>query len=190
MRRIIKFIRRQVFLRNFKADCGLNCNVEHGNFVYSENLQMGSNVHIGFGALWNAMGNILLENNIIIGPKSTIWSINHNYNSTRFLPYDGKEMLKSVVIESNVWIGANVIINPGVRVGEGSVIAMGSVITKNVEPLSIMGGNPAKLIGKRNDSIYNKITSSKDLNSYSYLYAKSFNGLKKEIVRVESPSND
>ncbi|MBW0177667.1 MAG: acyltransferase [Sediminibacterium sp.] len=51
-----------------------------------------------------------------------------------------------VVIENDVWIGMNCLILKGVKIGHGSVIAAGSVVTKNVEPESIYGGNPAKRI--------------------------------------------
>src|SRR5690606_26962638 len=51
-----------------------------------------------------------------------------------------------VIIEDNVWIGANVFINPGIIVGENSIIGANSVVTKDIEPFSIVGGVPAKLI--------------------------------------------
>ncbi|OMF32608.1 acetyltransferase [Paenibacillus sp. FSL H8-0548] len=57
-----------------------------------------------------------------------------------------------VVIKNNVWIGANSIILPGVTIGEGSVIAAGSVVTRNIPPMVVAGGNPAKVI-KSVDSI-------------------------------------
>ena len=53
---------------------------------------------------------------------------------------------KPVVIGDNVWIGANTIILPGVRIGNGSVIAAGSVVTKEIPPMVVAGGNPAKVI--------------------------------------------
>jgi maltose O-acetyltransferase len=56
---------------------------------------------------------------------------------------------RPVVIEDDVWIGTRVIILPGVHVGTGSVIGAGSVVTHDVEPYSIVGGNPAKLIRYR-----------------------------------------
>ena len=47
-----------------------------------------------------------------------------------------------------MWIGDSVKIVPGVKIGMGSIIGMGSVVTKDVEPFSVMGGNPARLIKK------------------------------------------
>ena len=46
----------------------------------------------------------------------------------------------------NFWIGFGAMISPGVTIGEGAVIAMGSVVVKDVPPLAVVGGNPAKVI--------------------------------------------
>lgn len=58
---------------------------------------------------------------------------------------------KRTIIENDVWIGEGVIIKSGVRIGTGAVVAMGAVVTNDVEPYSIVGGVPAKLIRKRFD---------------------------------------
>jgi virginiamycin A acetyltransferase len=60
------------------------------------------------------------------------------------LPYKG-----DTVIGNDVWIGQYATILPGVKIGDGAIIAANSTVTKNVEPYSIVGGNPAKLIKKR-----------------------------------------
>lgn len=49
-------------------------------------------------------------------------------------------------IANKVWIGANVTILPGVTIGDGAIIAAGAVVTKDVEPMTIVGGVPAKKI--------------------------------------------
>lgn len=56
-----------------------------------------------------------------------------------------------VIIENDVWIGDNVTIMSGVTIGNGAVIATNSHVVKNVEPYTIVGGNPAQLIKKRFD---------------------------------------
>jgi len=56
---------------------------------------------------------------------------------------------KPILIHDNVWIATGAIILPGVIIGEGSVVAAGAVVSKNVDPWTIVGGNPAKFIKKR-----------------------------------------
>lgn len=51
-----------------------------------------------------------------------------------------------VIIGNDVWIGSDVTILSGVTIGDGAVIAANSVVSKNIEPYSIVGGNPAKFI--------------------------------------------
>lgn len=86
-----------------------------------------------------------------------------------------------IVIEDDVWIGLGVIINSGVRVGQGSIIASGSVVVKDVEPYSIVGGNPAKFIKYRfSDTIieklkrvnYAKLCDEKIKNDIDLLYTE------------------
>lgn len=65
----------------------------------------------------------------------------------------------NIVIQDDVWIGTNVIICSGITIGQGAVIAAGSVVTKDVEPYSIVGGNPAKIIKYRFDkALIDKLT--------------------------------
>ncbi|WP_422409245.1 MULTISPECIES: CatB-related O-acetyltransferase [unclassified Endozoicomonas] len=57
--------------------------------------------------------------------------------------------LKTTKIGNDVWIGHGAFIKPGITINTGAIIAAGSVVTKNVEPYSIMAGNPAKHIRYR-----------------------------------------
>lgn len=56
---------------------------------------------------------------------------------------------KDILIGKNVWICAGAFISPGVKIGDGAVIAARSVVVKDVEPWTVVGGNPAKFIKKR-----------------------------------------
>lgn len=56
---------------------------------------------------------------------------------------------RSLEIGNDVWIGAHVKILEGVKIGDGAIIATGSIVTKNVEPYTIVGGVPAKVIRYR-----------------------------------------
>lgn len=81
--------------------------------------------------------------------------------STSPVFYDGRDSVKTkfsvhkripakkTYIGHDVWIGQGVTIKQGIQVGNGSIIGMGSVVTKNVEPYTIVAGNPARVIRPR-----------------------------------------
>ncbi|MGB3789999.1 MAG: Vat family streptogramin A O-acetyltransferase [Phormidesmis sp.] len=62
------------------------------------------------------------------------------------LPYKG-----DTVIGSDVWIGYEATIMPGVKIGDGAIVAAKSVVVSDVEPYTIVGGNPAKCVRRRFD---------------------------------------
>lgn len=62
---------------------------------------------------------------------------------------DGHLMAGNTVVGHDVWIGAEAVIMPGVTIGNGAVIGMRAMVTHDVEPYSIVAGNPAKVIRKR-----------------------------------------
>ena len=87
---------------------------------------------------------------------------NHRVDCVTTYPFDallkGASYLSTPSIKKNrveigndVWVGMNALILPGISIGDGAVIGAESVVTKDVEPYSIVAGNPAKLIRKRFD---------------------------------------
>lgn len=89
-------------------------------------------------------GKIIIGNNVDIARGTWIFTMEHDPHSDCF-----KERHADVVIEDSVWIASRVTILPGVIIGMGSVIASGAVVTKNIPPMSIAAGVPAKVIGER-----------------------------------------
>ena len=63
----------------------------------------------------------------------------------------------NTIVGNDVWIGHNVTIMPGISIGDGAIIATNSTITSNIEPYTIVGGNPAKLIRNRFDEEVTKL---------------------------------
>ena len=104
-------------------------------------------------------GEIKIGNHVIISRGCTILATNHDYDLADALPYGTAYINKGVVIEDNVWIGANVQIVPGVKIGEGAVIGMGAVVVKDIPPLSIAAGNPARVIKNRNPERYHRLVA-------------------------------
>lgn len=91
---------------------------------------------------------IVIGNNVDIAQECNIWTLQHDYDSPVYAT-EGK----LTVIEDYVWIASRCTILPGVRIGRGAVIAACSVVTKDVPPLSIVAGCPAKIIRKRQDNM-------------------------------------
>lgn len=165
---IIRYLRLVLSKRKFKH-LGKNVVLPlKGTFYYQQNMSIADHVYIGPEPYIFARGGISIETNVILAPRVTIHTTNHNYDSDKMLPYDNNSFLAPVKIEKNVWIGSDVIICPGVTIGEGSVVAMGSVVTKDIPKLSIVGGNPAQIIKSRDPEIYKKL----DQNEQYYLKLK------------------
>lgn len=121
-----------------------------------KNLIIEDGVSIGPKVLLDARKGITIHENAVIAYEAIIWSLNHDYNDVNFV---GKGA--PVEIGSYAWICSRAIILPGVKIGEGAIVASGAVVTKDVEPYTIVGGIPAKIIGKR------------DRNNYVYGYQKT-----------------
>jgi virginiamycin A acetyltransferase len=60
------------------------------------------------------------------------------------LPFKG-----DTIIGNDVWIGMDTVIMPGIKIGDGAIVAAKSVITKDVEPYTIVGGNPERRLKTR-----------------------------------------
>lgn len=89
-------------------------------------------------------GGITIGDDVFIGPKVNLITINHDVNpENRSATYG-----RPIVIEDKVWIGINATVLPGVRIGYGAIIGAGSVVTKDVPPMTIVAGNPARIIRK------------------------------------------
>lgn len=110
---------------------------------------LGNGVSIGPKVLLDGRKGLTIEEGAVIGYGAIIWTLNHDYNDIHFC---GKGA--PVTIGRRAWICSNSIIMPGITIGEGAVVASGAVVTHNVEPYTIVGGVPAKVIGKRAEKEY------------------------------------
>ena len=120
-------------------------------FYDKPELIIGSNTAINFGTGISIEQKVEIGNNCLIAGGTMIYDNNShglNYKNGRKMT---KEDVAPVKICDHVWIGMNSIILKGVTIGKGAVVAANSVVTKDVEAMTLVGGNPAKMIKKIED---------------------------------------
>ncbi len=112
--------------------------------VRRNGLVIGSNSIVNRDCCLDGRAPLLIGDNVSISPYVTILTTGHGHNDPDF-----RLTSAPVVLEDHVWVGTRAMIMPGVTIGRGAVVGAGSVVTKDVEALAIVGGVPAKMIGRR-----------------------------------------
>lgn len=128
---------------------GDNVTLYNGTYIQpcGKEVVIGSNTH--FAPYCVLYGPLSVGNNCAIAAHVVLACVAHSHLDSETPIVEQPVDQRKITIEDNVWIGANAVITPGITIGTGSIIGAGAVVTKDVEPYSIMGGVPAKLIRKR-----------------------------------------
>lgn len=104
----------------------------------------------GIGVNCRLHGPVSIGSDVMMGPDVVVIAVNHRIDDTaRPMIAQGHADPRPVVIGNDVWIGTRAIILPGVRVGDGAVIGAAAVVTKDVPPMAVVAGNPARVIRRR-----------------------------------------
>lgn len=98
-------------------------------------------------------GKVVIGNYFHSGTECMIITQDHNFEGEK-IPYDETFVLKNISIGDCVWFGNRVTVVGNVTIGEGAILAAGAVVVKDVPPLAIVGGNPAKVLKYRNADHY------------------------------------
>lgn len=179
---LIKFLKKTRRERHdvLFSQLGVGCEISrHGEYIHPDRLRIGNYVHIEDGVFINATGGVEIQDHTIIGPDVLIMSSLHRHRGASLLPYDEIELLRAVVLEKCVWIGSRAIILAGVRIMEGSIVGAGAVVTKTFPAGSILGGNPAVVIGTRDMAEYQRLSAEGQF----YLTRKQQLNLQKKETR-------
>jgi acetyltransferase-like isoleucine patch superfamily enzyme len=113
-------------------------------FYNPGNIIIGRDTIIGEYCVLDGRDKLSIGNHVDIATGVMIYNAQHDVQNSEF-----KAINEPVIIDDYVFIGPRAIILPGVTIGKGAVVAAGAVVTKDVEEFSIVGGVPAKEIGKR-----------------------------------------
>ena len=112
-------------------------------------ITVGTDFYLNSGC--HLLGDIEIGDRVMIGPKTVIWGRDHGM--ALGTPMKHQAHIKAPIrIGNDVWIGANVTILKGVTITDGAVVGAASVVTKDVPSNAIVVGNPAKVVGYRQES--------------------------------------
>lgn len=119
---------------------------------YGKHIKIGKGCFIQQCCTFFGRGGITLGENVFLGPKVNIITINHDPDpENRDATYG-----RPVVLEDRVWVGINATILPGVRIGYGAIVGANSVVTKDVPPMTVVAGNPARIIKELKNNRYER----------------------------------
>lgn len=157
-------------LENYKNLCFLkniikNPNIIVGDYTYYDDFEDVANFEKNVKYHFDFIGDKLIIGKFCMIASDVIFIMNganHLSKSISSFPFaifggDWKDAMNGKTypnkgdtnVGNDVWIGFNSTIMPGIKIGDGAIIAANSTVTKDVEPYSIVGGNPAKEIKKR-----------------------------------------
>ena len=139
------FSTRAFILRLMGAKVGRNVNIYSSAKIYFPwNLEIGDWSSIGENALIYNLGQITIGENTTISHNAHICAGTHDYLDPK-LP-----LLKPPVrIKDQAWVAADAFIGPGVTIGQGAVVGARACVFKDVEPWTVVGGNPAIFLKTR-----------------------------------------
>ena len=136
---------RRFVLRCFGARLGGHVHVYPSTRIYFPwNLTVGDWTAIGEEALIYNLGPVTLGQKVTVSHRAHLCAGTHDYTRPE-LP-----LLKPPIeIADQAWICADAFVGPGVKIGEGAVVGARAVVVKDVEPWTVVAGNPARVIKKR-----------------------------------------
>ena len=116
------------------------------HFDFGFNIHLGENDIVNYDVVMLDDAEIFIGDNVLIGPGAKFVTASHPKDiemreMNPFMTY-----AEPIKIGNNVWIGAGAIILPGITVGDDAIVGAGAVVTHDVEPRTIVVGNPAKIL--------------------------------------------
>lgn len=131
--------------RAFGLRLGARSTLHTGVRVYDpRGIKVGEGTIVGYRTMLDGRAPVVIGDHTDIASEVMIYTSQHDIHADDF-----HAVSAPVKIGDYVFIGPRAIILPGVTIGDGAVIGAGAVVTKDVEPFTVVGGVPAKVIGER-----------------------------------------
>ena len=132
-------------LRLFGAKVGKGVLIKPGvNIKYPWFLQIGDHVWIGENVWIDNLARVTIGSNVCISQGAYLLTGNHDYTKANF-----DLIIKEIIIEDGVWIGARAIVCPGVNCKSNAVLSVGSIAKTDLEKDGIYQGDPAVRVRER-----------------------------------------
>lgn len=187
--------RRRDFLRTFVAKLDEGAMINSPFYMeFANHLEMGVNSFINYDCIMLNNAMVKLGDNVLVGPKVSFYTAMH--------PIDAKQReqwlvyAKPITVEDNVWIGGSAIILGGVTIGKNAIVGAGAVVTKDVEPNTIVVGNPARVLRKitAEDSkkYQEELAKQKDINKSEFdkmMAGQWYNAMDYSMLKLRQENN-
>jgi acetyltransferase-like isoleucine patch superfamily enzyme len=143
---------RYYILSNYYKKVGADVIIWPGVRVkHPYNLTIGNQSQLGYNTMYQAVAGIKIGDNVLIGPGSKIWTMNHKLSDLEKNITEQGYDCAPVLIENNCWITSNVFIKPGAHLEKGCLVTPNTVVQGiRYKENSIISGNPGKIIGNKN----------------------------------------
>ena len=116
--------------------------------VDTATLELGDFVFVGRAVEFDVMDGVSVGNHTVIAPRCFI--TDHNHGIKGGLRIDQQPCNAAPIeIGSDVWLGAGAVVLPGIKIGDGAVVGANAVVTKDVPPMTIVAGAPARFLRTR-----------------------------------------
>lgn len=187
--------RRRDFLRTFVAKLDEGAMINSPFYMeFANHLEMGVNSFINYDCIMLNNAMVKLGDNVLVGPKVSFYTAMH--------PIDAKQReqwlvyAKPITVEDNVWIGGSATILGGVTIGKNAIVGAGAVVTKDVEPNTIVVGNPARVLHKitAEDSkkYQEELAKQKDINKSEFnkmMAGQWYNAMDYSMLKMRQENN-
>ena len=187
--------RRRDFLRTFVAKLDEGAIINSPFYMeFANHLEMGVNSFINYDCIMLNNAMVKLGDNVLVGPKVSFYTAMH--------PIDAKQReqwlvyAKPITVEDNVWIGGSATILGGVTIGKNAIVGAGAVVTKDVEPNTIVVGNPARVLRKitAEDSkkYQEELAKQKDINKSEFnkmMAGQWYNAMDYSMLKMRQENN-